>query len=81
MSVERWISWLCYARNNFPGRHPAIRWGSWVSRAPLGYLVPCRGHRQNAAVVSIVMVWSICVVCLFYPVSEFPPAGVVVGSS
>ena len=48
------------------------------SRAPLGIFVPGHGHRWNAAVVSISMVWRVpgmCSAFLFCPVSGFPPAG------
>ena len=33
-----------------------------MSRVPLDILVPDHGHGWNAAVVSIAMVWSICVI-------------------
>ena len=38
-------------------------------------LVPGYGHRWNAPVVSIAMVWSMCFPGGGCPVSGFPPAG------
>ena len=58
-----------------PGRHSALLRGAWVSRAPLGILVPGHGHRWNAAVVSIAMVESMCYSFFFARCPGFPLRG------